>query len=87
MARTGLVTFKGSPMTLVGNGLSVGTPIPEFTVHYFEGGLKTITRQDLSGKPTIISVVPSLDTGVCQIQTKKFNSELAAMGDKSMPLP
>jgi thiol peroxidase len=82
MARTGLITFKGAPMTLLGDGLKVGGPMPEFTVHFFEGGLKTITKQDLSGKPTIISVVPSLDTGVCQIQTKKFNSELAAMGDK-----
>jgi thiol peroxidase len=82
MARTGLVTFKGAPMTLAGSGLTVGAPMPEFTVHYFEGGLKTIRKGDLAGKPTILSVVPSLDTGVCQIQTKKFNSELAAMGDK-----
>lgn len=82
MARTGLVTFKGAPMTLTGNGLTVGSPMPDFTVHYFEGGLKTITKADLAGKPTILSVVPSLDTGVCQIQTKKFNSALAAMGDK-----
>jgi thiol peroxidase len=82
MARTGLVTFKGAPMTLSGNPLSVGAPIPDFTVHYFEGGLKTISKGDLAGKPTIISVVPSLDTGICQIQTKKFNSALSAMGDK-----
>lgn len=82
MARTGLVTFKGAPMTLSGNALAVGSPMPDFTVHYFEGGLKTITKADLAGKPAILSVVPSLDTGVCQIQTKKFNGALAAMGDK-----
>jgi thiol peroxidase len=82
MARAGAVTFKGAPMTLVGDELKVGSKLPDFTLHYFDGGLKTITLADLLGKPTIISVVPSLDTGVCQIQTKKFNSELAGMGDK-----
>ncbi len=82
MARAGAITFKGTPMTLLGTELAVGSPAPEFTVHFFEGGLKTITLADLKGKPTIISVVPSLDTGVCQIQTKKFNVELSAMGDK-----
>lgn len=82
MARAGAITFKGTPMTLLGTELVVGSPAPEFTVHFFEGGLKTITLADLKGKPTIISVVPSLDTGVCQIQTKKFNVELGAMGDK-----
>ena len=82
MARAGAITFKGTPMTLLGAELAVGSPAPEFTVHFFEGGLKTITLADLKGKPTIISVVPSLDTGVCQIQTKKFNVELGAMGDK-----
>ena len=82
MARAGAITFKGTPMTLLGTELAVGSPAPDFTVHFFEGGLKTITKADLKGKPTIISVVPSLDTGVCQIQTKKFNVELGAMGDK-----
>jgi len=81
MPRTGIVTFKGAPMTLLGEEIAVGGPLPEFTLHYFEGGLKTITKSDLLGKPTILSVVPSLDTGVCQIQTKKFNTELSALGD------
>ena len=82
MARTGVITFKGSPMTLAGDEVKVGSAAPEFTLHYFEGGLKTIRKSDLAGKPTLVSIVPSLDTGVCQIQTKKFNEELAAMGDK-----
>jgi thioredoxin-dependent peroxiredoxin len=82
MARAGAITFKGTQMTLLGTELAVGGPAPDFTVHFFEGGLKTITLADLKGKPTIISVVPSLDTGVCAIQTKKFNVELGAMGDK-----
>jgi thioredoxin-dependent peroxiredoxin len=82
MARSGAITFKGTPMTLLGDELKVGQPAPNFTLHYFEGGLKTISKQDLQSKPTILSVVPSLDTGVCAIQTKKFNEELAALGDK-----
>ncbi|HEX3997830.1 MAG TPA: thiol peroxidase [Pirellulales bacterium] len=82
MARSGAVTFKGAPMTLVGEPVQVGRPAPDFTLHYFEGGLKTLQLADLKGKPTLLSIVPSLDTGVCQIQTKKFNTALAAMGDK-----
>lgn len=82
MARSGAVTFKGSPMTLLGEELKAGSNAPDFTLHYFEGGLKTITLADLKGKPTILSVVPSLDTGICQLQTKRFNTELAGLGDK-----
>ena len=82
MARSGAVTFKGTPMTLAGEEVKVGQPAPDFTVHYFEGGLKTIKLADLKGKPTFISVVPSLDTPVCQTQTKKFNEQLSALGDK-----
>lgn len=82
MARSGAVTFKGTPLTLAGEAVKVGQAAPDFTLHYFEGGLKTITPADLKGKPTIISVVPSLDTPVCQMQTKKFNESLGALGDK-----
>lgn len=81
MSRSGAVTFKGSPMTLLGDEVAVGSDAPDFALHYFEGGLNTISKEDLAGKPTILSVVPSLDTGVCQIQTKRFNQELASMGD------
>src|SRR3954447_25930654 len=82
MSRSGAVTFKGTPLTLAGEQVKVGQQAPDFTVHYFEGGLKSIKLWDLKGKPTFISVVPSLDTPVCQIQTKKFNQELSALGDK-----
>lgn len=81
MARTGVITFKGTPMTLQGSELKKGDQAPAFTLHYFEGGLKTLTNADLKGKPSIVSIVPSLDTGVCQIQTKRFNQELASQGD------
>jgi thioredoxin-dependent peroxiredoxin len=91
MART--VNFKGAPLTLVGNEVKPGQAAPDFKMHYFEGGMKTITLDDVKGKPTILSVVPSLDTAVCAMQTKKFNDQLATMGDKinavtvSMDLP
>ncbi len=81
MSRSGIITFKGSPMTLQGSELKVGQPAPAFTLHYFADGLKTLTNADLKGKPTIVSIVPSLDTGVCQIQTKRFSKELASLGD------
>jgi thioredoxin-dependent peroxiredoxin len=79
MSRSGAITFKGNPLTLAGNAVGVGQAAPDFRTHFFDGGLKTLTLADLKGKPTIISVVPSLDTGVCQTQTKKFNEQLAAL--------
>lgn len=83
MSRHGAVTFKGTPLTLVGNPVAVGQPAPDFTLRSYEsGGMKTITPADLKGKPAFLSVVPSLDTPVCQTQTKKFNEELNALGDK-----
>lgn len=82
MSRPGAVTFKGNPMTLVGEEVKVGQPCPDFTLHYFDGGLKTLKPSDLKGKPSFLSVVPSLDTPVCQTQTKKFNDQLANLGDK-----
>jgi thiol peroxidase len=82
MSRHGAVTFKGSPLTLVGEAVQVGQPAPDFDlVFYGEGGMHHVTKKDLLGKPSIISVVPSLDTPVCQVQTKTFSQKLAALGD------
>lgn len=83
MSRPGAVTFKGNSMTLAGDEVKVGAAAPEFKLRAFENGaLNTISPADLKGKPTILSVVPSLDTPVCQVQTKKFNEALGALGDK-----
>lgn len=82
MSRSGAVTFKGAPLTLAGKEVAVGQPAPDFKLHYFEGGLKELTLADVKGKPTILSVVPSLDTPVCQMQTKKFNESLGQFGDR-----
>ena len=83
MSRPNAVTFKGNPLTLAGEAVTVGQPGPSFTCHRFvDGGLQTVTLDTLKGKPSLISVVPSLDTGVCAIQTKTFNEKLGALGDK-----
>jgi thiol peroxidase len=83
MGRHGAVTFKGNPLTLVGEEVKVGAPAPDFDLCSYESGsMNHIRKADLLGKPAFISVVPSLDTPVCQVQTKTFNKRLAAMGDK-----
>jgi thiol peroxidase len=69
-------------LTLAGEAVRVGQPAPDFTVHYFADGMKTLSLADLRGKPSIISVVPSLDTPVCQVQTKRFNQELGDLGGR-----
>lgn len=67
------VTFKGNPVTLVGNQLQVGDDAPNFTV--INTALEEKTLSDYDGKIKLISVVPSVDTGVCAVQTKRFNEE------------
>ncbi len=83
MSRSGAVSFKGKPMTLAGNAVTVGQKAPDFKLHSFgKEGLAATSPADLKGKPTFISVVPSLDTPVCQTQTRKFNQELSSLGDR-----
>lgn len=69
------------PRTLVGPALQPGDPAPDFTLH--NAKLRPVTRSDFAGKPLLISVVPSLDTGVCTKQSVRFNQEAAAMGEKA----
>ncbi len=83
MSRPGAVTFKGAPLTLAGEAVKVGQPAPAFKLHRFaDGKMQEITLADVKGKPTILSVLPSLDTPVCAKQTKNFNQQLGALGDK-----
>lgn len=77
--RTGVATFKGSPITLLGPELKAGDSAPTFTVS--KNLLEEATLADYAGKIKLISVVPSLDTGVCDAQTRRFNSEAAGLGD------
>lgn len=82
MGQSGVITFKGNPMTLLGDDLAVGSAAPDFKLIYADNGLQELKLEDLKGKPSIISVVPSLDTPTCAIQTKTFNSDLGSLGDK-----
>jgi thiol peroxidase len=75
--RTGVVTFKGKPMTLVGPALKPGDKAPEFNV--LGAGLTPVNLASSKGKTRLFSVVPSLDTGICSIQTKKFNEKVASL--------
>ncbi|KAA8999828.1 thiol peroxidase [Paenibacillus spiritus] len=76
--RTGEATFKGNPITLVGPKLQPGDQAPDFTVNL--NLLEETTLKDYAGKIKLISVVPSLDTGVCDAQTRRFNEEAAQLG-------
>lgn len=77
--RTGVVTFAGGPITLVGPEIKVGTEAPDFTV--VDNDLQPKTLKDYENKVKIISVLPSLDTGVCDAQTRWFNQNAAALGE------
>lgn len=89
--RTGVATFKDNPITLVGPKLTAGDPAPDFILS--KNLLEDVSLSDYAGKIKLISVVPSLDTGVCDAQTRRFNSEAGALGDDvviltvSMDLP
>lgn len=65
------VTFKGNPVTLVGTEIKVGDKAPEFTV--LANDLSEKHLSDYKGKVKIISLFPSIDTGVCATQTRTFN--------------
>lgn len=78
--RANAVTFKGEGKTLVGPKLTVGQPAPDFTT--VTAPFTVVKLADTPAKARLFSVVPSLDTGVCSMQTKKFDSGIAAMGDK-----
>lgn len=78
--RKGEVTMKGKPIDLVGPKLKAGDKAPDFSC--VGEGLALITLGETSGTTRLFSVVPSLDTPVCNIQTHKFAESLNALGDK-----
>jgi len=91
MERKGIVTALGNPVTLVGPELKVGQSAPGFTV--LDAGLREVTLGDFAGKIKLISVTPSLDTPVCDVQARRFNQAAAALPESvavlnvSMDLP
>src|SRR4051794_39072266 len=74
-------TFKGNPHTLVGPQLKAGDQAPDFEV--VNQGLELITLARTGNKARLFSVVPSLDTPVCSLQTKKFEENIGALNDKA----
>ncbi|MFV0553481.1 MAG: thiol peroxidase [Mangrovibacterium sp.] len=73
------ITFKGNPMTLLGETVAVGQAAPDFTV--LGGNLGPVKLSDYKGRTVIIAFYPSIDTGVCQLQNKRFNAEAAKLDD------
>lgn len=77
--RFGGVTLKGKPLTVQGAVLQVGDKAPAFTLA--ANNMDPVSLADSAGKVRLISVVPSLDTGICDAQTRRFNEEAATLGD------
>jgi len=73
------VTFKSNPVTLVGSEVKVGDKAPAFTV--LANDMSEVNLEDTKGQVRLISVVPSLDTGVCDAQTRRFNEEASSLGN------
>ena len=74
--------MRGAPIPLEGPELKVGDKAPNFNLQKrTETGLADVTLADFAGKTLLLSVVPSVDTSVCAIQTKKFNERAAALPD------
>lgn len=78
------VTFKGNPVTLTGPRLQAGDQAPDATMLGIDLSERRVS--DFDGKVILISVVPSLDTGVCDAQTRRFNEELGSLGDNVVGL-
>jgi thiol peroxidase len=89
--RIGLVTFQGNPLTLAGNEVKVGQQAPD--VELVANDLSAVKLSSFGGKVRIITSVPSLDTPVCDMETRRFNEEASRLGDglvvltTSMDLP
>ncbi len=82
--RTGVVTFKGNPLTLVGDEVKVGQAAPD--VELLANDLSTIKPSAFRGKVCVITSVPSLDTPVCDTETRRFNEAAAQLGDDAVVL-
>jgi thiol peroxidase len=73
--RKGVITFKGNPMTLLGPEIRVGDKAPDFRL--VDNALAPVSLENFRGKIKIVSAVPSLDTPVCDTETRRFNQEAA----------
>ncbi len=78
LERTGVATMGGKPVVLLGAAIAVGDAAPDFAA--VDAAWKPVRLTDLKGKVAVLSSVPSLDTKVCSIQTRRFNKEASALG-------
>jgi thiol peroxidase len=76
--RRGAVTLHGNPLTLVGREAALGAAAPD--VELLDNDLKPVRISDFKGKVVVVSSVPSLDTPVCDMETRRFNAEAAKLG-------
>ena len=76
--RTDVFKFKGNPLTLVGEPAKVGAAAPDFAA--LGNDMQPVKLSSLRGKKVVLSAVPSLDTPVCDVETRRFNQEAAKLG-------
>ncbi|WP_285767770.1 thiol peroxidase [Peribacillus sp. SI8-4] len=79
LERSSIVTFADNPVTLIGREIRVGDNAPNFEV--LANDLTKVTLEDSKGKVRLISSIPSLDTGVCDAQTREFNQIASSLGN------
>ena len=77
--RRGAVTLRGNPLTLVGSEIKAGAKAPD--VELLDNDLKPVKVSAFKGKVVVVSSVPSLDTPICDMETRRFNTEAAKLGD------
>jgi thioredoxin-dependent peroxiredoxin len=89
--RAQAITLHGNPFTLAGEPVRMGNPAPDVTL--LDNDLNPVKLSDYRGKVVVLAAVPSLDTPVCDMETRRFNTEAAGLGDEvailtiSMDLP
>lgn len=89
--RTGIITMHGNPLTLLGSEIKTGDTAPDVTL--LDNDLNPVSISSYKGKICVISSVPSLDTPVCDLETRRFNQEAENLGEDiailtvSMDLP
>jgi thiol peroxidase len=76
--RTGIITMKGNPLTLLGPAVKEGDKAPDFEV--LDNDLSPVRFSSFQGKVRVIASVPSLDTPVCDMETRRFNEEAGDLG-------
>lgn len=76
--RRGIITIHGNPLTLVGDEVKVGAPAPD--IELLDNNLKPVKLSAWRGKVLVLTSVPSLDTPVCDIETRRFNDEATGFG-------